>query len=168
MPKKAAKETAPEEEVEILEVEEKMDIDKIMSDFEEQKNLLLRTAAEFDNFKKRTEREREALSEFVAGQTIKALIPAIDNLMRATEADKNSIEYAKGVEMTIKGLMDALTGLGLQEINPKNETFDPQYHSAVKHIEDESLADNIVSEVYQKGYKLKDIVLRHAMVEVAN
>ncbi len=169
MPKKAAEHT---EEKEVkqpkAQTEGSAELEQAQKELEEQKNLLLRTAAEFDNYKKRTEREREALTEYVKGQTIKSLIPSIDNLLRAAGAENTGEEYAKGVAMTIKGLVDALTGMGLEEIDPQGEAFDPVYHSAVNHVEDETVGENTVVQVYQKGYKIKDMVLRHAMVVVAN
>ncbi len=132
------------------------------------KDMLLRTAAEFDNYKKRETAAKEKLAEFTKGETLKALLPSLDNINRALEADPDSPDYAKGVAMTVKGLSDALKKLGLEEINPQGEPFDVQYHQAVMRVEDENLGKNVVAQVLQTGYKLGDNVLRHAMVKVAN
>ena len=148
------------------ELEEK--IESLEKQLAETKDMLLRTAAEYDNFKKRETANREKSANFVKGDTIKALLPSIDNISRAMAADESSPEYAKGVAMTIKGLIDALKKLGLEEINPVNEPFDVNLHQAVMRVEDDSVGENIVVEVLQTGYKLGDNVLRHAMVKVAN
>lgn len=149
--------------------------DSIMKEFaavqaqlEEQRDQLLRTAAEFDNYKKRTERERVAVGEFARAQTLKALLPILDNMGRALSADPSSPEYVKGVEMIVKQFQDALSCLGLAEISAEGERFDPQLHEAVMHIEDASAGENTVVEVLQKGYKIGDTVIRPAMVKVAN
>ncbi len=140
----------------------------LQKDLDEAKDMLLRTAAEFDNYKKRSEREKLQVSEFVKAQTIKALLPPIDNLLRAAEADSSSADYAKGVEMTIRQLMEALEKLGLKEINPENEPFDPMLHEAVMHEENSDVPENTVVQVLQKGYMMDDTVIRPAMVKVAN
>lgn len=140
----------------------------LQKDLDEAKDMLLRTAAEFDNYKKRSEREKLQVSAFVKAQTIKALLPSIDNLLRAAEADSSSADYAKGVEMTIRQLMEALEKLGLKEINPENEPFDPMLHEAVMHEENSDVPENTVVQVLQKGYMIDDTVIRPAMVKVAN
>ncbi|MBQ2676493.1 MAG: nucleotide exchange factor GrpE [Clostridia bacterium] len=151
-------------ELEALQAE----LQKVKQELEQKNDLLLRTAAEFDNFKKRETAAKEKLSGFVKGETIKALLPAVDNINRAMAADPESGDYAKGVAMTVKGLYDALKNMGLEEINPEGEEFDVNYHQAVMRVEDESVGANIVTQVLQMGYKIGDNVLRHAMVKVAN
>lgn len=141
---------------------------KLQKDLDEAKDMLLRTAAEFDNYKKRSERERIQVSAFVKAQTIKALLPSIDNLLRAAAADSSSADYAKGIEMTIRQLMENLTKLGLKEINPENQPFDPMLHEAVMHEENSDVPENTVVQVLQKGYIMDDTVIRPAMVKVAN
>ncbi len=148
------------------EAEEK--IEKLENELKEAKDMLLRTAAEFDNFKKRETANREKTASFVKSETIKALLPSIDNINRAMQADENAADYAKGVAMTVKGLLDALKKLGLEEINPENEPFDVNYHQAVMRVDDDTVGENIVVQVLQPGYKIGDTVLRHAMVKVAN
>ena len=140
----------------------------MQKDLDEAKDMLLRTAAEFDNYKKRSERERIQVSAFVKAQTIKALLPSIDNLLRAAAADSSSADYAKGIEMTIRQLMENLTKLGLKEINPENQSFDPMLHEAVMHEENSDVPENTVVQVLQKGYIMDDTVIRPAMVKVAN
>lgn len=144
------------------------EVDELKSQLKEAKDMLLRTAAEFDNYKKRETAAKEKLSSYVKGETLKELIPSIDNLNRALAADENSADYIKGVSMTIKGLTDALNKMGLEEINPVGEEFDVNFHMAVMKVEDESVGENTVTKVLQTGYKLGDTVLRPAMVEVAN
>lgn len=141
---------------------------KLQEELQQQKDLLLRTAAEFDNFKRRTEKERLAAAEFTSANLLKKLLPVFDNVDRANAADKDSADYAKGVEMIVKMLTDVVKDLGLIELGAVGETFDPQYHEAVMHIEDENLGENVISNVLQKGYKIGDTVIRPAMVQVAN
>ena len=141
---------------------------KLEEQLQAQKDLLLRTAAEFDNFKRRTEKERLAAAEFTSANLLKKLLPVFDNVDRANVADKDSADYAKGVEMIVKMLTDVVKDLGLIELGAVGETFDPQYHEAVMHIEDENLGENVISNVLQKGYKIGDTVIRPAMVQVAN
>ena len=143
-------------------------IKKLEEELQNQKDLLLRTAAEFDNFKRRTEKEKLAAAEFTSANLLKKLLPVFDNVDRANAADKDSADYAKGVEMIVKMLTDAVKDLGLVELGTVGETFDPQYHEAVMHIEDESLGENVISNVLQKGYKVGETVIRPAMVQVAN
>ncbi len=141
---------------------------KLEEELQAQKDLLLRTAAEFDNFKRRTEKEKLAAAEYTSANLLKKLLPVFDNVDRANAADKDSADYAKGVEMIVKQLTDAVTDLGLIAIGEVGETFDPQLHEAVMHIEDENLGENVISNVLQKGYKFGDTVIRPAMVQVAN
>lgn len=142
--------------------------DELKAQLQETKDMLLRTAAEFDNYKKRETAAKEKLSSFVKGETLKAILPSLDNVQRALFADENSEGYAAGVSMTIKGLISELNKLGLEEINPVGEQFDVNFHMAVMKVEDESVGENIVTEVLQVGYKLGDNCLRPAMVKVAN
>ena len=143
-------------------------VKKLEEQVAERDDMLLRKIAEFDNFKKREAQNKERMAEFVKGNTLKELLPSVDNLERALVADENSADYAKGVAMTVKSLLDALTKIGLEEINPENQPFDVNEHQAVMQVEDESVGPNTVVQVLQKGYKLGDTVLRHAMVKVAN
>lgn len=144
------------------------EIERLKDELKKQKDLLLRTAAEFDNYKRRTERDSITAAEYTKAGMLKKLLPVFDNIDRANAADKQSADYVKGVEMTVKMLTEAVSGLGLIEIGTEGEMFDPNYHEAVMHIEDESLGENVVCKVLQKGYKIGDTVIRPAMVQVAN
>ncbi len=151
------------------EQQEPTQLEILQKELETQKDLLLRTAAEYDNFKKRTQREKEELSAFTKGSVIKELLPALDNFDRAAQATlENPDEYKKGMDMSIKSLMDILVKLGLQEIESLGKEFDPNFHYAISKIEDENFGDNIIAQVYQKGYMLGETVIRPAMVVVAN
>ncbi len=143
-------------------------IAQLEKELAEKKDLLLRTAAEFDNYKRRTDAEKLSMTEFIKAQTLKPLLAVFDNVDRANQADVNSPEYNKGVQMIIKQLNEATVNLGLVAIGEVGETFDPTYHEAVMHIEDENLPENSISQVLQKGYKIGDTVIRPAMVQVAN
>ncbi|MBQ6714494.1 MAG: nucleotide exchange factor GrpE [Clostridia bacterium] len=144
------------------------EIDALKAELESKNDLLKRTAAEFDNFKKRTERERAGVAEYAKAGIIKQILPILDNIDRASAADKGSEDYIKGIELIVKQF-EALAGnLGIEEIGKVGDTFDPNFHEAVMHIEDETLGENVISQVLQKGYKLGDTVIRAAMVQVAN
>lgn len=129
---------------------------------------LLRTMAEFDNFKKRTAREKEEISTFAKAICVKEILGVLDNFERALACETQDAEFKKGVEMTFKQFCDALNKLGVEEIKALNEPFDPEYHNAVNQVQDENFGENIVCQVFQKGYKLGEKVIRPAMVVVAN
>lgn len=140
----------------------------LKQELEQKNDLLLRTAAEFDNFKKRTEREKLSIGEYAKAGVIKQLLPILDNIDRASLADKDSTDYIKGIEMIVKQF-EALAGnLQIEEIAKVGDVFDPTYQEAVMHIEDENLGENVIAEVLQKGYKIGDTIIRAAMVKVAN
>ena len=145
-----------------------LEIETLKQELESKNDILLRTAAEFDNYKKRTEREKLSVAEYAKAGLIKNLLPILDNMDRAAACDKQSPEYIKGIEMIIKQF-EALSGnLGIVEIAKVGDTFNPELHEAVMHIEDETLGENVIAEVLQKGYKIGDTVIRAAMVKVAN
>ena len=129
----------------------------------------IRQLAEFENFRKRSNSEKTAMYSNGVRDTVEKLLPVIDNFERAVEAadDKEDTMY-KGVEMILKQFMEILENLGVKEIPSKGEPFDPNVHSAVMHVDDESCDENIVVEVFQKGYTLGDKVIRPSMVKVAN
>ena len=143
-------------------------IAELEKELSEQKDLLLRTAAEFDNYKRRTDKERLGMAEYVKAQALKPLLPVFDNLDRASEITPDSAEYVKGIEMIVKQLNEAVGKLGLESIGEIGDKFDPNIHEAVMHIEDAELPENSISQVMQKGYKVGDTVIRPAMVQVAN
>lgn len=144
------------------------EIETLKAELENQKELLMRTAAEFDNFKKRTEREKIRTAEYAKANVIKTILPVLDNANLALAADPNDPNFAKGIEMIVKQLMSLTTGFGITELAKVGDTFDPEIHEAVMHIEDETKGENEISLVLQQGYKLGDTVIRPAMVQVAN
>ncbi|NNJ28284.1 nucleotide exchange factor GrpE [Lacrimispora defluvii] len=138
---------------------------------EELTDRLQRSMAEFDNFRKRTEKEKSAMFEIGAKDIIERILPVVDNFERGLaaipEADKES-PFADGMEKIYKQLMKALDEAGVKPIEAVGMPFDPNYHNAVMHVEDDSLGENIVSQELQKGYTYRDTVVRHSMVQVAN
>lgn len=127
----------------------------------------LRIAAEYDNFRKRTAKERENVFTDAYAEALTALFPVIDNLERAAAyADGENV--AKGVALTLKSVKETLDKLGVTEIEAEGKPFDPQLHNAVMHVDDPALGEGVVAEVLQKGYRRGDRVLRYAMVKVAN
>lgn len=134
-----------------------------------QKDIFLRTVAEYDNYRKRTAREKEATYTDATADTVQEFLSVEDNLERALEQKECSVDdLRKGVEMVQKQMQAALTKLGVAEMGKEGEPFDPSLHSAVAHIDDESLGENTIAKVFQKGYKIGDKVIRHAMVQAAN
>ena len=134
----------------------------------EKEDQYLRLAAEYDNYRKRTAKEKESAWTQARADTVAAFLPVYDNLERALKQETSDEAYAKGVEMTMKGLQDVLTKLGVEVIPALGETFDPNCHNAVMHVEDESAGENTVVEVFQQGFTCGDKVIRFAMVKVAN
>ena len=128
----------------------------------------LRLAAEFDNFRKRTTKEKDQSYGNGKADAIVKLLPIYDNLERALNQPTEDAAYKKGVEMTLTELVKILDALGVKPFGEAGETFDPQRHNAVMHIEDESLGENVIAEVFQTGFAHGDKVIRFAMVKVAN
>ena len=128
----------------------------------------LRLAADYDNFRKRTVKEKDAAYGNGRADTIGKLLPVYDNLERALNQPTEDAAYKKGVEMTMNELVKIFTGLGVEIFGEAGDAFDPNLHNAVMHIDDESLGENTISQVFQKGFKLGDKVIRFAMVQVAN
>lgn len=133
---------------------------------------LQRATAEFDNYKKRTAKEKEALYSEAVSDVISALLPVVDNFERALNAsnseNSNQSSLKEGIELVYKQLKDVMKSMGIEEIKCVGEGFNPEFHNAVMHIEDDSCGENVVVEEFQKGYILKDKVIRHSMVKVAN
>lgn len=128
----------------------------------------LRLAAEFDNFRKRTAKEKDQSYGNGKSDAIVKLLPIYDNLERALNQPTEDAAYKKGVELTMNELVKILTGLGVEIFGAPGDAFDPALHNAVMHIEDESLGENVVAQVFQKGFKLGDKIVRFAMVQAAN
>ena len=134
----------------------------------EQEDKFLRLAAEYDNFRKRTAKEREALWTEVKANTAAAFLPVYDNLERAIKQETADEAYKKGVEMTMNQLKEVFTKLGIEEIPAQGQTFDPNLHNAVMHIDDENFGENEITEVFQAGFRCGEKVIRFSMVKVAN
>ena len=128
----------------------------------------LRLAAEYDNFRKRTQKEREALYTDIKAETVGKFLPVFDNLQRALAQETADEAYKKGVEMTMTGLMTIMESLGVKSFGEVGEAFDPVYHNAVMHKDDENFGESVICEVFQTGFKVGEKVVRHAMVVVAN
>ena len=150
-------------------------IKKLQKKVEEQKQELeecddriKRLMAEFENFKKRSNKERSGMYNSVMGDVVTALLPAIDNLEKAVEAETSDEQYKSGVEMVLNQIKDVLKSNGVEEIKAVGEPFDPSLHEAVSSVVDESLGSKIIKEEFRKGYMIGDRVLRHSLVVVAN
>lgn len=164
-------ETVPDEEVPEEEDEFallKKENDEIIKELADLKDKYQRLAAEYDNFRKRTQKEKADIYPDAMVAAIKEFLPMADNFERAATAETTDEKYKSGVMMIQNQLADAFKKLGVEIIDPKGEEFDPQLEDAVTQIIDENLGDNVVAEVYQKGYKRGDKVIRPAMVAVAN
>ncbi len=128
----------------------------------------LRLAAEYDNFRKRTQKEKDTIYQTAQSETLARFLPVYDNIQRAVAQTTADTAYAKGVEMTAAGLDEIFEKLGVTAFGEPGDPFDPEKHSAVMHTEDEALGENVIAEVFQKGFELKGKVIRFAMVKVAN
>ena len=168
---------APEEEILELLEEEAVALDPVVAELKQCKEQLLRLAAEYDNYRKRSQREREESHQLARADALKAFLPVLDNFERAIRmsaseggiADEPAAgEYRKGVEMIYAQLLDVMAAQGAQAFGEAGESFDPAFHNAVMHAEDEALGENIVAEVFQKGWRMGGRVLRVAAVKVAN
>ena len=133
-----------------------------------EKDKYLRLAAEYDNYRRRSQKEKENTYSDGKADTVLQLLPVYDNLARALKAECSDPNFYKGVEMTMTQLLGIFEKLGVTPIEAEGQPFDPAEHNAVVHVEDEALGENIVVEEFQKGFKLNDKVIRHAMVKVAN
>lgn len=175
MAKKENTEITPEEEVmdaEVQEAEAPETDAEAVSPWEEKYNAEreahLRLAAEYDNFRKRTAKEKDQTYNNGKGDAVAKLLPVYDNLERALNQPTEDTAYKKGVELTMNELVKILNGLGVEIFGEVGEEFDPNIHNAVMHTEDEALGENVIAQVFQKGFKLGEKVVRFAMVQVAN
>ena len=139
---------------------------KLSNELDALKDRLLRLTAEYDNYRKRTAKEKEGIYTDACTDVLKEVLPVADNLERALAVEGNVEDIKKGVEMTIKGFVNSLEKLGVEEIDTTNG-FDPNLHQAISVVEDENLNTNDVAQVYQKGYKKGEKVIRYSMVTVA-
>ena len=169
--KENEKNEIPVEEVTEEVVEETVETAEV-NPFEEKYNAEhdahLRLAAEYDNFRKRTVKEKEASYGNGKADAVAKMLPVYDNLERALNQPTEDEAYKKGVEMTMNELVKIFTGLGVEIFGEKGDQFDPNLHNAVMHIDDETLGENTIAMVFQKGFKIGEKVVRFAMVQVAN
>lgn len=164
--KEASEDDDKKDELDMLR-KNKEEIKKLTNQVETLKDRLLRLTAEYENYRKRTAKEKEGIYTDACADVLKEVLPTLDNLERAYVADGSVEDLKKGIEMTMKGLQSSFEKLGVEEI-PVDEGFDPNLHQAVMHVEDENLDKNVVAEVFMKGYKKGDKVIRHTVVKVAN
>ena len=144
------------------------EVEKLGKELAETKNLLLRTAAEFDNFRKRTEREKQTSIQFGMVSVLEKILPVLDTLELAESTECKDPEYKKGVEMTLKAFKSALDDLGIEEIEAENAPFDPNFHAAVANDDSGEHEPGTVAKVLKKGYKIGDRVIRYSIVSVAS
>ena len=174
MAKKEKKETLPAEETVAEETVEQTpeEVTPEVNEWEEKYNAqydsYLRLAADYDNYRKRTAKEKDAAYGNGKADAIEKLLPVYDNLERALSQETADEAYKKGVEMTMTQLVSILESLGVEIFGNVGDTFDPNLHNAVMHTEDENLGESTVSLVFQKGFKLGEKIVRFAMVQVAN
>ena len=161
---KEEKEETSSETEEIKETEE----EKLKKELAEKEEQLMRVAAEYDNFRKRTIKEKEENFSNAKVSVISEFLDVIDNFERAKDAEAELEDYKKGVELIFTQFYDKMKKLGVEEFGAPGETFNPEIHMAVMHIEDEEKGESEIVEVFQKGYKIGEKIVRHAMVKVAN
>ena len=149
---------------------EPSETEKLQKQLDEKNDQYLRLAAEYDNFRKRSQKEKEAIYSECKSSIISELLAVIDNFERCVEFNENTSyeDYRKGVDMTYKQFTAALTKLGIESFGEEGESFDPNLHNAVMHEENEDLPENTISKVLMKGYKTGDKIIRTAVVAVAN
>ena len=157
-------EQPPQQEENPLEKE----LQQLKADYAALNDKYLRMLAEYDNYRKRTARERENIYPEAEAGILTRLLPFVDDLERATSCECSDTEYKKGMDMIMGTLKTLFNSLGVEEVGAPGETFDPNLHHAVMHVEDETLGENVIVEVLQKGYRRGDRMLRCAMVKTAN
>ena len=144
------------------------ELNSVKAELEETTDRLKRLMAEFDNFKKRSAKEREGLYNSLLSDVVGSFLPVVDNLEKAVNSNTEDEGYKQGVELVLKQFMDVLSSLGVKEIEGVGATFNPEYHEAVSLVQDETLGEKEIKEVFRKGYKIGEKVIRHSMVVVAN
>ncbi len=153
-----------------VEVEKAADseAEKVAKELAAVKDQLLRTMAEYDNFRKRSAREKDALRAEIITNVTSKFLPVLDNLERALQTECSDTNYKKGVEMINDSFLETLKGLGVEEIQSDGAPFDPNFHQAVQRVDNSELESGMVAQTFAKGYKIGDKVIRFAMVSVAN
>ena len=164
------KETPVEETTETAQEQtpETVEVDPWEEKYNAEHDSYLRLAADYDNFRKRTVKEKEASYGHGKADAVEKLLPVYDNLERALNQPTEDAAYKKGVEMTMNQLVNIFAGLGVEIFGQVGETFDPNIHNAVMHTEEEGVEENTITQVFQKGFKLGEKIVRFAMVQVAN
>lgn len=158
-----------EKEQEVLEKDEKINNEVIpKQDYDELDDRYKRILAEFENFKKRSGKEREGLYNSILSDVIEVILPVVDNLENALKVETKDENYKKGIELVLKQFKDVLASKGVEEIKALGETFDPELHEAVSSIQDDNLGEKEIAQEYRKGYKIGSKIIRHSMVVVAN
>ena len=157
-----------EETIENVEVNEVKEQDSTQKELDEITDRYKRVLAEFENFKKRSMKEREALYKTVLSDIVEKLLPIVDNLENALKVETKDEEYKKGIELVLKQFQDMLKAQGVEEIESVGTTFNPEYHEAVSSIQDDKKGEQEIVQEYRKGYKIGNKVVRHSMVIVAN
>ena len=165
---KNVEETPVEEIIEETVAEEVPEVNPWEEKYNAERDAHLRVAAEFDNFRKRTIKEKEASYGNGKADAVAKMLPVYDNLERALNQETTDAAYKKGVEMTMNELVKIFTALGVEIFGNVGDEFDPNLHNAVMHIENDELGENTIAAVFQKGFKIGDKVVRFAMVQVAN
>ncbi len=146
-----------------------LDEDKIdISEYEELNDRYKRMFAEFENYKKRSQKERESIYGMITGDVVATMLPIMDNLEKASDAKTDDTNYQEGVRLVVRQFADALKRLGLEPIEAVGTRFNPEFHEAVSHIEDSTKGEQEIVQEYRKGYKIGNKVVRHSMVIVAN
>ena len=162
-------ENAQEAKAEEAKKEEKpSELDTVKEQLAKEHDGYLRLAAEYDNFRKRSQKEKDDLYTVIKAETVGKFLPVYDNLERALAQETADEAYKKGVEMTMNQLVKVMEGLGVTSFGEIGEAFDPTRHNAVMHVEEEGLGENVIAEVFQKGFLVGEKVIRFAMVKVAN
>ncbi len=151
---------------EIIELKKQIEVQKVQID--ETEDRLKRVAAEFDNYKKRSAKERDGMYNSLVADIVSNFLPVIDNLEKAADATTKDEEYKKGIELVLKQFKDVLAARGVTEIETVGKTFDPELHEAVSSVQDETKGEKEIVQEYRKGYMIGNKVIRHSMVIVAN
>ena len=167
-PEAEAAEQPEEKKPEDAKQQEASEFEKAQQALAQEHDSYLRLAAEYDNYRKRSQKEKDNLYTEIRSETVEKFLPVYDNLERALAQETQDAAFKKGVEMTMNQLVSVMEKLGVESFGAAGDHFDPQLHNAVMHIEDESLGENVIAEVFQKGFKVGEKVVRFAMVKVAN
>ena len=162
------KEELEKEKIQNEEKAENNELQSIQQELDELTDRYKRILAEFENHKKRSQKEREGLYNSILGDIIEVILPILDNLENAVKVETSDENYKKGIELVVKQFQDVLKSKGVEEIKALGETFDPELHEAVSSVQDDSKGEKEIVQEYRKGYKIGHKVIRHSMVVVAN